>query len=467
MHCLALLLSLAAVQDPQPASVSTADVVILENGARLEGTILEETPVYVRMQLGDDTIVGFERSRLATIERGTVVPGTEARRAALPAVDSWFVLHDADGKAVGWLHHTVVAEAHGGVRLGEEWQFRCGDQLTELTILEVADATLAPVSCFVHERTRHGDRKILHERVVRGTVEGEHLIVERRTLKNHDRTVYSFPAQARFLLTALEELRQEPDAAGRGVARRIYDPLHEEVVDTLFTTDRQRRVEWQGRVVRVRELVTTQGGIENREWLSDRGVLRREINGANLVALETGADLARSHAEAGRSVSPASFRTAGEHLGMWLPNPAWRFADGAADHIAASDPLSGAAACLLTMDQLDPGVVLDTAADTVVRWLRLVHRGFEVAERQRVELRGNHAVLLRGGFPLVQSGVHVEHRAEVYVFAKDGATMVLCLTAPSREFATASADLYRIRDSIELERPAAAADLPALAARQR
>jgi hypothetical protein len=465
MHALLLCLGLVAFQDPEPLPIP-ADIVELTNGVRLEGTILEDTPLFVKMRLGDDTVVGFERARLAKIERGVGAMPVSGP-AALAPVDEWFVLHDSEGIAVGWLHATVAAGPDGGLRLGEEWQFRTAERVTEVTRVEVAGAELEPVSCFVHERSRRADGRIVHERVVRGTIEADHLIVERSTLTDRNRTVYPVSPDTRFVLAAVEELRQRPASAGLGVGYKVYDALREEFVASVFTTDRQRRVEWKGAASYVRELVADRGAVVNTEWLAGkRQILRREINGSSLVALPATAEEARKDAQAGRAVGSLAFRVSPDRrLRMWLPHPAWQFGDPVASGVTARDPATSATACLLAMDHLDDSV-LDTAADTVTRWLGLVHPEFLLRERAPASLRGHPAVRLACTWVDGRDASQAVHEAEVWVFRWAETTLVLSLAAPARELAVARLDLQRIRDTVELAPDVPASRFPEVAQRR-
>ena len=453
MSWIAICLSLALCQDPEPAERGRLDVVTLKSGGRLEGRILEETPSFLRIRLDEGTVVGFEKKRLSTIARAAGPVAGEPVTAALEPRDQWFVLHDGEGRAVGWLHATVTANAKGQIRLGEEWQFHQGRETTEVTVLEVANRDLTPQTCFYHERTRLPDQRIVRERVVQGTVEGERLIVDTRAAGRRQRHTYPFPVGSTFSLLAIEALRQDPEAAGLGVGHRLFDAASAELVSRLFSTHRWRRTKWNGKVVTVRELVTSYGAATNTEWLdASSGTMRREVNGPSLVALPVDAPRARRSAKYARSVGGNSFRAEQDKkFGMWLPNPAWQFhGEPETGRVSARAELEGANALLLRLDHVDGDLLLDSVADSVHRWLSLVTPGFALEDRERTRLRDREAVLLRGAYYIGKSSSPKRQQCEVYVFRVDGKAMALSLAAPEEGFERMRPDFVRIREAVEL-----------------
>src|SRR5262245_50214837 len=189
----ALSLSLALVQVPDgPAAPPPPAVVIeLKTGGRIEGEVTFETADYLELRTGPGTTIGFERSKIAAIERGETAPARSSEPAPLRPRDEWFVLHDAAGRMVGRLHSTLTFDADDRLRIGEEWEFRGDKSTTEVTLLEVVRPDLTPVSCFYHERVRRpGDGRVEKERLVRGAIDGDQLVVDKTTSAHEERTMY-------------------------------------------------------------------------------------------------------------------------------------------------------------------------------------------------------------------------------------------------------------------------------------
>src|SRR5262249_43294933 len=151
------LLSLCVCQDPSLPQGAPADgakhrdVVELRNGELLEGRIVLERGNYLEIELGPGATVGFRTAEVKDVRRGAGEP-VAAAAGGSRAFDEWYTLHDAGGRAVGWLHSAAVAGEAGGVRLSEEWEFSEGRRHFQVTMLETADAQLRPVSDYFRER---------------------------------------------------------------------------------------------------------------------------------------------------------------------------------------------------------------------------------------------------------------------------------------------------------------------------
>jgi hypothetical protein len=150
---------------------------------------------------------------------------------------------------------------------------------------------------------------------------------------------------------------------------------------------------------------------------------------------------------------------------LWLPNPAWQVdQDGAPGRITVRDPMCDASASLVAFDQLDAGALIETAADTVARWLRHAS-GVELGDRERVTVRDREAVRFSGTHVRSGPGVPRVFRSEIYVFAAGQGYVALCFSAPRVEFEEVRRDFQRLLESVDLY-PAGAESEP-FAARGR
>ena len=460
----ALLLSLALVQvpdDPVTPPPPPSVVIELKTGGRIEGEVTLETADYLELRTGPGTTIGFERSKIASIERGSTAPARASEPAPLRPRDEWFVLHDAEGRMVGRLHSTLTFDADDRLRIGEEWEFRGDKNTTEVTLLEVVRKDLAPVSCVYHERVRRpGDGRVEKERLVRGTIDGDQLIVDKTSSDHEERTTYSAPPDLRFPLSLLESLRQRRSWIA-AESHDVFDPRTEQFEHREFSPTR-RRVAWHDAIVDVREVTHKEAQRESNEWLdASSHTLRREVNGPALVAIPVDkAPGPSSDAPRDPVFPPTVVADASGRFGLWLPQPSWRAVPAAEPgRVVVREAIHEASACLMTLDHLDQGVLVDSAADDVLRWLRIVKKDLTVTERANTRVRDRAAVRLCAEYAEDRPGESKRSRMEVYVFPLGSTFLALCFDAPAWEFDAVRADFARILDSVDLcpARPASAA----------
>lgn len=446
----ALLLPLALAQgEPDPPRPSV--VIELETGGRLEGEVVEETADYLELRTGPGTTVGFERSKIASIERRRAAPAPASASSFQPR-DEWFVLHDAEGRMVGRMHATLTFDKGDRLRVGEEWEFRGDGNTTEVTLLEVVRPDLTPISCFYHERVRRlGDGRVEKERVVHGIVDGDRLVVDKKTAGQGERMTYAAPPDLRFPLSLLESLRQRRTWVA-SESHDVFDPRTEQLERREFSSTR-RRVALRDAVVDVREVRHSEALRDSNEWLdASSHTLRREVNGPALVAIPVdgmpgpSTDAPRDPVFPSTVVAEASGRFA-----LWLPQPSWR-AEPVTEpgKVVLREAIHEASACLMVLDQVDPSVLVDSAADDVLRWLRLVKKNLTVTERASTRVRDRGAVRLCAEYSVDRPGESKRSRMEVYVFPLGGTLLALCFDAPAFEFDTMRADFQRILDSVDL-----------------
>ena len=118
-----LLLSMVLPQGEVPeTSASQVDVIVLENGGRIEGRIARETGNYIEIRIDEETVVGFEKSRIESVLRSAKIKEAKIP-PPLPRRDQWYVLHDGEGRPVGHMHATITVDELGRAsRGGGEWR---------------------------------------------------------------------------------------------------------------------------------------------------------------------------------------------------------------------------------------------------------------------------------------------------------------------------------------------------------
>lgn len=448
MHCRrprSLVLALMATVPAQDRA--PADSVRLKNGLTLEGVITAEQAGYVEIRLPGGLVVGLERARIDHVTRGTAV-AEEPRQGALQARDDWFVLHDGDGQVVGRLHATVVVAENGELRVGEEWTFTGRDETTEVTRLEIVDEELAPVSAFYHDRIRGRNDRIVRERVCRAWREGDRWRAELRSAAGPSRKSYPYDATMKLPLFWAEAARQQAPAGGSTAL--VYDAALAEFVEQTLEAPRRRLVPKGNQVIAVVELTWRTGDARSAEWIDAAArPLRREVAGLALVALP--ADRAGAlQAPSGRTQPGSCVVETGGRFGLWLPNPVWRPGAVAGGRVAIEAPLHAAHALLFELDGGASGAGLESVADTLQRWLLLVHRNLRVTRREPARVRGRSAIVLEASYEPIVDGQAKNHRAIAYVIAGAGHPLALCVTAPAAEIPLLAADIDRIATGVEL-----------------
>lgn len=459
MSCVPLLLAVLALprpQDPTPSAPQRLDVVELSNGERIEGRIVTSIDGYVELALPGGGTVGFGGSQVRQVLRGAgELPG--APRPTPQVTDQWFVLHDAQGRAVGWLHSTVQVDSDGLLRLGEEWEFVSGRRRTAVSLVERASLDLQPVSAYYRERVADdGERHLREERIVEATLQGDTLRVQRLALGGRAERQLPAPPGTTFPLLAMHPLR-----AGRGpagpTAVTVFDPGTEELGVRTLEPPRTRTVPVDGSQREVMEVASSWATGRNAEWLdASHRALRREIAGPSLVALPSTAEAARRAAESalGGAPAPATLPPAlvveqERRFGLWLPNPAWTAADDKPQPGQAGlrSVVHDARVTLALLDHLDAGTTLPAAADAVARWLVLLHPDLEITARTQVRVRGRDAIRLDAR----QRTAPSRRTASVHVLPHRAAFVTLTCVWPSERTAELAADLDYVLRTVELD----------------
>lgn len=460
----ALLLLLCCCQDPSPqvqappATLAPAalDVIELKNGDRLEGRITAQVDGYVEVQLDVGAVIGVSMAQVAAVRRGAGAPAPAVAATLAPA-DDWFVLHDARGEAVGWLHASVHDEGDGSFSISEEYEFHDGQQRYQVTSLCSAAADWSPRSCYFRERisapvlgmaallpTGQADR-IADERIVEAICDGDRLRVTRLDRSGRRERELELDPATSFPLLARARARATGEAMP---ATTLFDPATEELVVRSFDGARLRRVTMDGEPMQVTELVESSPTGRNSEWLdASMHTVRRELAGPALVAMPSNADSVRFAAQ-GASIPSAIAAEAGGSFGLWLPNPAWRVQpDLPAGQVALTCEAHAASVGLTRLDHLEPETPLDTAASAVANWFHLLQPELAIDGRERVMLRDRPVARLRASGRVGTTKV----QATVDVIPHHGHFLVLVCRAPAAAWDELAADFEFLQRSVELE----------------
>jgi hypothetical protein len=236
----------------------------------------------------------------------------------------------------------------------------------------------------------------------------------------------------------------------------LFDPATEELVVRDFDPARLRHVTIDGASVQVTELIETSASGRNSEWLdASMRTLRRELAGPALVAVPSSEGSVR-RAQDWPSIPSAVVAESGGQFGLWVPNPAWRVADDMPEgQLSLTCDAHGASITLSRLDHLERDTPIDTAADSVANWLRLLHADLRVEGSEPVVVRD------RAGIRLLASGRPGRNkmRATVDVIPHDGHFLVLVCRAPATAWEELAPDFDFLRRTVELERQSLAPEL--------
>lgn len=417
---LLLPLFVCLIQDPQPVQVpqgpeavvplptdilAKLDVVVLKNGDELVGRVTAELDGYVEIAIEDGATVGISRAQVKEIKRRAVVAPRKA--AVVRADDAWFVLHDADGASVGWLHSSITTAADGTFTVNEEYEFINGTRRYQITNQCTADQNGRGLRCYYRERVCQpklrrqlpgvesigSSDRIENERIVEAKAVGEQLQVTH--LDNHGRYERQLPwsNESTFPLLARTLARQAALVIG---PVSMFDPRQEELVVRRVDGTGTRQILVDGVKQRVSEVAETNAAgtsRHNREWVdANMRTVRRELAGPALVAVPSSAASARSAVGVSR-IRSAVVAEADGRFGLWMPNPAWVPVEPLPPgHLTLSCATHDAEVRLSLLDHLPAGTVLDTAADAVANWFVLLYPQLQVDSRYYSRIRGRKSI---------------------------------------------------------------------------
>jgi len=445
---------------PTPsAAVVALDVLALKNGDELVGRITAELDGYVEIEVEDGATIGVSRAMVREVRRAA--KSAPSRASAVLPEDTWFVLHDADGASVGWLHASVTTLQDGTFSVNEEYEFVNGTRRYQVTIRCTAAASGSGLRCYFRERVSvprlsrqlaavdplaSADR-VEDERIVEAVARGDVLEISRLDGRGRATRRLPWSPDATFPLLARALARQSGECIG---PTTMFDPRHEELAIRKVDGGGARRLMVNGVRQRVGEVsVTAADGsaVGVREWVdASNRVLRRELAGPALVAVPSTADSARA-AVGVRSIESAVVAEADGRFGLWVPSPAWRTASALPPgHLALGCDVYAADVRLSLLEHLEADTQLQTAADAVGNWFSLLHPELEVHARFGASVRGREVVRMEA------SDARNTTRATLDVIPHEGAFLVLICRAPASAWDELSQDFAFVRRTLELDR---------------
>ena len=441
-----------------PSSSVRLDVIELKSGDELVGRITAELDAYVQIEIAQGATIGVSRAQVAAVRREA--REAPSRAAVVRPDDAWFVLHDADGRSVGWLHTAITTDQDGAFSVHEEYEFVNGARRYQVTNQCSADASGQGTKCYFRERVSSprlsrqlpvqdplssADR-IEDERIVEAVATGDVLVVTRLDHEGRRERQLQWSQGSTFPLLARALARQGGAQIGPAP---MFDPRHEELVTRSVDGSGARHILVDGERRRLGEVdVAGADGrsLGRREWLGpDRRVVRRELAGPALVAVPSSAASARA-AVGVTKIDSAVVAEADGRFGIWVPNLTWTAVQPLpAGHLALRCEVHGAEVRLSLLDHLEAGTMLDTATDAVANWLGLLYPQLQVQGRRRVQVRGRSAMRMQAADP------RARERATVDVVPFGEQFLVLICRAPGASWEELRPDFALVRRTLELD----------------
>ena len=390
--------------------LQAADVLVLKNGRKAEGKIVEETKDRIKLQVGSGSM-WYPRASVKEILRdadSTAATPTEPSVSTTAKVREEHGLLYRDGKRVG-VRTLRVIERPTTIQFEEDRTFAAkGEQGSRsIRIVERSNRQYLPQFLQIRERTTKGGHRLLEARMRAGQLVRSAMIDGRRQLASSP-----MPSDGRFPLALREHVFHGHAAMDGRYTGLVYDLEAGRWSSATYESRGAKHIEstdggLNPEVFEVLVLERRVGKRLEREWLSPDFTTRlTELDGSSLRFLPAPKETVeriRKQIEAGpapvdltpRGLERTDLRARVRHVDAaagWSvakPDPSWLFekpdVQGAGALLSVRNaPLSA------TVDvQLDPTrrekLTVETAAEAVQRLLRAVAPDLSIVEESYVK----------------------------------------------------------------------------------
>ena len=436
------------------------DVVILKNGARLEGEIIHESADQLTLQFPGGS-VRLPASQIDRVERVPVIedaPSDPAQRlskglARFESQDCHYFLY-RQGLRVGWRHLVIHRQLEGeipGYLLVDRLIFLSDPGSApdvELLVEEQVDPELRPVRARWRSLSGGSSREIIGRR------EGKVFTMVQELGGHPTRTSRLLMKGLRLPGIWLRSIGARAARTGRVEKTRLLELSRLSVREVSATGRRERVTLWGEPQLVDAVFLETPGRPRLASWLGEQGSpLREEIRTAGLVAIRAPQEMVEAYArgESSDGKSDLGLELLSERAGLRIlrPNLAWEFAAGKPGEkrvLSLLRPAQKATVDLFLIDDPEEGATAESIA------VKLLARMQQHA--QAVEAQAPHPAKVGDGTGVVfecdaQREGH-EIRTQVAVVRKDGRAIALFLAAPLTEFDRSRHAFQRILDSLRL-----------------
>lgn len=381
--CSAVILSIVpAVFDGEQ------DCISLKSGGVIDGAIVDENPQSVTVEVSPGARIEVARADIINIRRATKTAAATTKPAnpKINFQESWWIVRDARGAAVGTRHFLARPDRDRPelYNLEEILELKDdGGANIVISRMETFDAAMAPVECYYREVFEGGSS------TVRAVVEGEELAVEyidslgrtRDRLTFTKGTVFSLMFEARAAAAKL--------APGAQIEGEVFDPFIRNITKRTVRAGEPRLAAKENETPTRREtLVFKNRGVESVYWLSNAHEIDRyELNGPDLFAVRTTRQLAEASLATAAEASWVVRDSTGR-LRVLLPNANWKV-DRMADDLLSLQRKDGRACVLVCISEGEAGSTLTSSATDLERRLRATLAEFKRSKTHEITKVGH------------------------------------------------------------------------------
>lgn len=439
------------------SSAAAEDVVLLENGREIRGTVVEDEPGHVKVDLGFGTMT-FRRSQVREVRRAKADP---AAGPAEPGASSDLAARRVESAVLYVKGERRGTRSFRAVSLPDGWSFHeevrlfdaKGGIAREVRTDERADLQLRPMSFRVRETDGVAEHRTVTGEVVAGLL---HLSLWKDGLRS--RSDVPLPEDARFPFAARELFLRDAKALGGKLDLQVWDTRDGALRAFRYREGGARPLRMEGQSVDARLVLRWRGEVAEREWLGPDGTSAvAEVDGADTVAIAaTRAAVERlrtGDAEAVTGPDSAARTTYADKVRgfrIGKPDPTWTFekppAGAATLLVVANEPLFASVDVML-----DPAATARTkttdAAEALQRACRLAAPDFRIVRDGYDDHEG--VTVYRMEATATTKGERTRTLGRVMV--KDGRAWRLLAACPEKVFEALRPDLEKVLDSFHVD----------------
>jgi len=431
--------------------VALGDVVVLKNGCRLTGKVIEENENRILLETPGLGVHTVYRKDIKEIIREEPDPGKKDESGELLRVEDAFLW--SGKRRIGTRSIRVRRLAKGELQLEEETVFydEKGKEEVRLFLIERVDSALEPRAITYRSQSAEGNITL------RGKVEDGALRIAVSLPGRRRESRLSLPEGVRFPLSAREQIIRERKRIKGSYEIPVFDPREENFYKHTYTILEPRKVDWEGEI---REMTVIRRRRSDRRmeeiWVDSNGaVLTEQLNGPVMVGIRTSAARLGAFKE-GKKVeaSPEEMRVrplfVNPEAGFKLVKPglAWEFrkmAPGQGLALSLFNVRYFAYVDVFIRDAVPEGGLLSSLAVKMEKDFSGASEEFKKLSEGFLEVAGEKACRIVAA----SKNKGEELRSVLVGFLHDKKTWYITLAAPTKYFEAARPEFRQILESFE------------------
>jgi len=427
------------------------DVVVLKNGHRQSGKVVEETEKHVVLEIPGLGRITYARRDVKEIVRDEPVPAKKEEVGDLLRVEHSFVW--SGDRRRGTRSVRVRKMPTGDLQLEETVVFYDdkGKEEVREFLIEVTDAALEPKSI------TYRSQSAAYQHALRGDVRDGALHVVVSLPGKRRESKLRLPEGVRFPLSAREQIIRERKRIKGSYEIPVFDPREENFYKFTFTILAPRKVNWEGQVLETTVIRRKRSDRPDEEiWVDPNGAVQTEqLNGPVMVAIRTSAERLAAFQEGKRvEASPEEMRVrplvVHPEAGFRLVKPglAWEFKKtkpGKGPILSLSNLQYFAYVDVFIKDKVPEGGLLSSLAVQMEKDFSGASKDFKKVSDGFLEVAGRKACRI-----VATSKNKGEELKSVLVgFLHEKKTWYVTFAAPTKYFAAARPEFEQILKSFE------------------